>query len=410
MSLILSGTDGLSDIDGSAATPAIRGTDANTGIFFPAADTIAFSEGGVEAARFDSSGNFGIGTSLPTTKLDVLGSGDGEVRIRAGSDAALIFSETTANKNWKLKPSAGDFFWQYSATAYNSGYSALMALTSSGNLGIGTTSPSTSNTAGASFVPGTSTVASMTGSNGSGQLLLGNNGNGSNLATNDSCGMIAFKGRFNSTFGGGNDIASIIGTYTGNGTTRSGAIRFLTLNNGTEAEAARFDSSGKLLVGTTSSFASANLQIKPSSGNAAIAAQVLTNGNNCVNWYNESGAFVAAIVVNSGTINYNTVSDYRLKENIIPMTNALDKVAALKPCTYTWKDSGDTGQGFIAHELQEVVPDAVSGQKDALHEDGTPKLQGVDTSFVVATLTAAIQEQQALITQLTARITALEGA
>jgi hypothetical protein len=71
MTLILSGTDGLSDVDGSAATPAIRGTDANTGIFFPAADTIAFSEGGVEAMRIDSSGNVGIGTASPSGRLHV---------------------------------------------------------------------------------------------------------------------------------------------------------------------------------------------------------------------------------------------------------------------------------------------------------------------------------------------------
>ena len=71
MTLILSGTDGLSDVDGSAATPAIRGTDTNTGIFFPAADTIGFSEGGVESARFDSSGNLGIGTSSPDFQLQV---------------------------------------------------------------------------------------------------------------------------------------------------------------------------------------------------------------------------------------------------------------------------------------------------------------------------------------------------
>jgi hypothetical protein len=71
MSLILNGTDGLSDVDGTAATPAIRGTDANTGIFFPAADTIAFSEGGTEAMRIDGSGNVGIGTSSPANKLHI---------------------------------------------------------------------------------------------------------------------------------------------------------------------------------------------------------------------------------------------------------------------------------------------------------------------------------------------------
>lgn len=75
MSLILNGTDGLSDVDGSAATPAIRGTDANTGIFFPAADTVAISEGGVESVRFDSNGNSLFGTTTNTNSSRIVSNG-----------------------------------------------------------------------------------------------------------------------------------------------------------------------------------------------------------------------------------------------------------------------------------------------------------------------------------------------
>ena len=113
-------------------------------------------------------------------------------------------------------------------------------------------------------------------------------------------------------------------------------------------------------------------------------------------------------VTTTNAVAYNTTSDYRLKENIAPMTGALAKVAQLKPVTYTWKDCGIPSQGFIAHELQEVVPDCVSGAKDAVDADGNPVYQGVDTSFLVATLVAAIQEQQTIITALTARIETLE--
>jgi hypothetical protein len=121
------------------------------------------------------------------------------------------------------------------------------------------------------------------------------------------------------------------------------------------------------------------------------------------------------------------------------MTGALDKVALLKPVTYKWNADGSDGQGFIAHELQEVVEGCVTGEKDATREEeyevspavpavvdaegvettpaveavkGTrtvPSYQGIDTSFLVATLTAAIQEQQALITQLQADVATLKG-
>jgi hypothetical protein len=117
MSLILSGTDGLSDVDGSAATPAIRGTDANTGIFFPAADTIAFSEGGTEAMRIDSAGNVGIGTTSPGYKLDVNGSS----RIGNGVSPNVLIQNTSstgfAQITFNGDTSQAAYMWQNGSAA-----------------------------------------------------------------------------------------------------------------------------------------------------------------------------------------------------------------------------------------------------------------------------------------------------
>ena len=92
------------------------------------------------------------------------------------------------------------------------------------------------------------------------------------------------------------------------------------------------------------------------------------------------------------------------------MTGALAKVTALKPVTYKWKADGSDGDGFIAHELAEVCPQAVTGKKDAVDKDGKPVYQGIDTSFLVATLTAAIQELKAIVDSQAARIATLEAA
>jgi hypothetical protein len=174
----------------------------------------------------------------------------------------------------------------------------------------------------------------------------------------------------------------------------------------------RIDSSGNLLVGTTAaptgSTGGSGFIVESVGRRTLKIATTTTGGAGLAEFINPNGV-VGTISVSGSTTTYGTSSDYRLKENIAPMTGALAVVSALKPCTYTWKADGSDGQGFIAHELQEVCPLAVTGEKDAVNEDGSIKPQGIDTSFLVATLTAAIQEQQTLINNLTTRLNALEG-
>jgi hypothetical protein len=189
----------------------------------------------------------------------------------------------------------------------------------------------------------------------------------------------------------------------------TGAIPMVFSTN--SVERARIDSSGNLLVGATSFTPNDGLLRVAGVVGVSAAAQffmagtgtnfnvVLSNGNGQVGTISTAGSNTA----------YNTSSDYRLKNTIAPMTGALAKVALLKPCTYKWNSDGSDGQGFIAHELQEVVEGCVTGEKDAVDAEGKPQYQGIDTSFLVATLTAAIQEQQALITQLQADVATLKG-
>jgi len=209
------------------------------------------------------------------------------------------------------------------------------------------------------------------------------------------------------------DTCRILASYDTNGAFKP--LTFLT----SDAERMRIDSSGNLLVATTS-------QINPGSGTQAginlnAIGQIVGSVNSDTNYFRRTGtdgnilvfykvnSAVGGISVTASATAYATSSDYRLKENIMPMTGGLAKVSALKPVIYTWKSNQSDGQGFIAHELAEVVPQCVIGEKDAVDSDGNPVYQGIDTSFLVATLTAAIQEQQTLITALTARITALEN-
>jgi len=201
---------------------------------------------------------------------------------------------------------------------------------------------------------------------------------------------------------GGTDFGA--GAYAA-GVWSTGAYPMVFGTNGTERM--RIDSSGNVGIGITTQ--DTRLVVLANTGTAVQRIFNLVGTNTYQMSFHNSTQECGTITTGNNTVGYNSNSDYRLKEDVAPMTGALEKVSLLKPVTYKWKASGTDGQGFIAHELQEHFPDAVSGEKDAVNDEGNPVYQGVDTSFLVATLTAAIQEQQTIINDLKARVTALEA-
>jgi hypothetical protein len=304
MSLILNGTTGISDVDGTAAAPAICGTDSNTGIFFPAADTIGFAEGGAEIARFDSSGNLGIGTSSPAGILHVL------------ADGTNVDIQTSNNSN----------------------FSKIRFKGSGGSVG--------------------------------GQI---------------------------SGLGGGSGVAFYYAT----------------------TEAARIDSSGNLLVATTSASATTLGAWINKDGNSGRFTAVGDNSGTGATFLanrSDTGATVYLVRPNGNVLNannsYGSLSDIKLKENVVNATPKLDKLNQVRIVNYNL--IGDTQKqiGVIAQELEEVCPSMVeeTADRDAEGNDLGTTTKSVKYSVFVPMLIKAVQEQQALITALTTRITALEAA
>ncbi len=307
MPLTLSGTNGVSGVDGSASTPANRGSDTNTGVVY-GTDTVQIATGGTTAVTVDSSQNVGVGTS-------------------------------TINSSFVV---AGPSYYSHFNT---------------GNSTPGGTSP-----------------------------WLG-------LLNNTSIGSATFGWAWYDSNADGS-----LNLYNWSGTTTSSFV--CSYERG----------SGKYTLGSGTG---ANVWNFKYSSNAGAAGRITDsnpqNGNTFLQFYN--GATLGGQITSNGstTMTYGSASDYRLKENIATLIGGLNTVLSLRPVTYTWKETGEVGRGFIAHELQAVVPECVSGDKDGTWPDETPRYQMVDQAHLGAHLVSAIQELSAKLDAAEARIAALEA-
>ena len=376
----------------------------------------------------DSAGNVGIGTDTPLSRLQVVATGTvlrlGEASGTTGKQ--LLFGvdgstgrgeiqavwQGTANTNLALNPAGGNVLigttgdngtgklqvinsqagWGGQITN-NNGQQVLFAHNGGFGLNVNAGSNASSSTYLAAFV-----------SNGADRFYISGNGN-VGIGTNSPLNITNFTSLQVNGVNSGLIMVSNNANIRGHLYVNSGGVQIgstsndLVSFNTNDSEKMRITSGGIVCVKRTSAPSSAySMAIQET-----IMMAVSVNGNNMVNFFNQGDGYVASIVVNNSTVIYGVGSDYRLKEDYKDF-NGLEKLSAIKVYDFKYKIDGYRMEGVIAHELQEVVPYAVTGVKDEKNNDGTDKIQNVDYSKIVPILVKAIQEQQAQIEELKAKI------
>ena len=466
---VLSPTNAGDVVNISAGTAALPGLtpvgDPDTGIYSPGADQVAISTNGTGRLFVDASGNVEIaGTgkrirgdfSNPThaNRLSLQTSTtDGSTSIfaipnGAGSGASYVVANASDPTNCSFgQLLVNNFEVDLVSNALGSGTALPLRLRtigpayisahtndierlridSSGRFLVGTPT-ARSNFFNATFTPGFQIEAD------------GTDARMASIVCNatSAAGSYFILGKTRSASLGGTDLVSAedeIGSVDFQAADGSGLVRAASIAAAVDGTAGANDMPGRLAFYTTSTGASApteRMRIRSNgdiffntisySGEGGVILQDGTNGGRQLRWnrvasanptyalaFVNAGSTVGSISYTNTATTYSTSSDYRLKENIAPVTDGITRLQQLKPSRFNFiAEPGHTVDGFIAHEAQAVVPECATGTKDAVDDDGNPVYQGIDQSKLVPLLTAALQEVIGEIESLKARVAALE--
>jgi len=244
------------------------------------------------------------------------------------------------------------------------------------------------------------------------------------VSDNDSIGLITFQAGDGTNLIRGAEIrAQVDGTPGAND--MPGRLIFSTTADGASSptERMRILSNGEFRIGQTSTSipglqnTTTGIGFEPHNGSIFLSRAdsgclfLNVNANSAIAYFSRSGNNVGSISVTTTGTNFNQSSDYRLKENVAPVIDGITRLQQLKPNRFNFiADPDKTFDGFIAHEVQSIVPEAITGEKDAVNEDGSIKPQGIDQSKLVPLLTAALQEAITRIETLETKVAALESA
>ena len=294
--------------------------------------------------------------------------------------------------------------------------SERMRIKNDGKVGIGLTAPSSIFSVGSTATVARFEQYSADATSANVDMFKSRNatvGSHTIVQSGDATGAMQFWGSNGSSYERTAAISSNVDGTPGASSDMPGRLVFWTTpDGGTLTERMRITNAGTFLINTTANFSSDYLCLNfstPTYNGLAIRDSADGSGAYYQVYRNSANGLIGSVqrVTTTNAVNFNTTSDYRLKEQFAPIQNALQAVLNLKPCTFVWKDCKISATGFVAHELQEIFPDAVCGVKDEIDPQGNILPQGVDYGRITPLLTAAIQELNAKLEALQAQVDAL---